>query len=107
MTTQQFTGRVALITGASQGIGAATARLFAQAGAAVVLASRSEEELAHNVEEIRASGGEALDRCGRCRLGREPRQTHRRGLRQARCRRQQCWYWWRQHAAGGGERGPV
>jgi A-factor type gamma-butyrolactone 1'-reductase (1S-forming) len=60
MTTKQFTGKVALITGASQGIGAATARLFAQAGAAVVLASRSEEELAHNVEEIRASGGEAL-----------------------------------------------
>src|SRR5947209_4096490 len=60
MTTQQFTGRVALITGASQGIGAATARLFAQAGAMVVLASRSDEELAHNVEEIKADGGEAM-----------------------------------------------
>jgi NAD(P)-dependent dehydrogenase (short-subunit alcohol dehydrogenase family) len=60
MTTKQFTSKVALITGASQGIGAATACLFAQAGAAVVLASRSEEELAHNVEEIKSNGGEAM-----------------------------------------------
>lgn len=60
MTTKQFTGKVALVTGASQGIGAATARLFAQAGAAVVLASRDEEKMAHNIEEIRASGGEAM-----------------------------------------------
>lgn len=55
-----FTGKVALITGASRGIGAATARLFAQVGATVVLASRSEEELARLVEEIQSSGGEAL-----------------------------------------------
>jgi A-factor type gamma-butyrolactone 1'-reductase (1S-forming) len=55
-----FTGKVALITGASRGIGAATARLFAQVGATVVLASRSEEELARLVEEIKSSGGEAM-----------------------------------------------
>ena len=60
MMTKHLAGKVALITGASQGIGAATARLFAQAGAAVVLASRSAEELAHNVEEIKANGGEAM-----------------------------------------------
>lgn len=60
MTTKQFTDKVVLITGASQGIGAATARLFSQAGSAVVLASRSEEELAHNVEEIKSNGGEAM-----------------------------------------------
>jgi NAD(P)-dependent dehydrogenase (short-subunit alcohol dehydrogenase family) len=60
MTTKQLEGKVALITGASQVIGAATARLFAQAGAAVVLASRNKEELAHNVEEIKANGGEAM-----------------------------------------------
>src|SRR5215469_6054307 len=58
--TKQLEGKVALITGASQGIGAATARLFAQAGAMVVLASRNEEELAHNVAEIKANGGEAI-----------------------------------------------
>ena len=53
-------GKVALITGASRGIGAATARLFAQEGATVVLASRSVEEMAHIVEEIRANGGEGM-----------------------------------------------
>ena len=58
--TKPFAGKVARITGASQGIGAATARLFAQAGAAVALPSRTEEELAHNVAEIKANGGEAL-----------------------------------------------
>jgi NAD(P)-dependent dehydrogenase (short-subunit alcohol dehydrogenase family) len=60
MTTKRFTAKVVLITGASQGIGAATARLFAQAGAAVVLASRSDEELANHVEEIKSNGGEAM-----------------------------------------------
>ncbi len=55
-----FEGKVALITGASRGIGAATAQLFAQEGATVVLASRSEEELARIVEEIRANGGEVM-----------------------------------------------
>lgn len=55
-----FAGKVALITGASRGIGAATARLFAQEGATVVLASRSEEEMARLVEEIKAKGGEAM-----------------------------------------------
>src|SRR6266852_3358856 len=53
-------GQVALITGASRGIGAATARLFAQERATVVLASRSEEEMARIVEEIRANGGEVM-----------------------------------------------
>jgi NAD(P)-dependent dehydrogenase (short-subunit alcohol dehydrogenase family) len=60
MMTKQLEGKVALITGASQGIGAATVSLFAQAGATVVLASRGEEELAHIVAEIKANGGEAL-----------------------------------------------
>src|SRR5260370_2240634 len=53
-------GKVALITGASRGIGAARARRFAQERATVVLASRSEEEMARIVEEIRANGGEAM-----------------------------------------------
>ena len=55
-----FAGKVALITGVSHGIGAATARLFAQERATVVLASRSAEELARLVEEIKASGGEVM-----------------------------------------------
>ena len=53
-------GKVALITGASRGIGAAAARAFAQAGAAVVLAARDEQALAVVAREIRAAGGQAL-----------------------------------------------
>ncbi len=52
--------KIALITGASRGIGATAARLFAQEGAMVVLASRSEEEMARIMEEIRSNGGEAM-----------------------------------------------
>ena len=52
-------GKRALVTGASQGIGAAVAKAFAEAGAEVVLCARSEENLARAVEEIAAFGGRA------------------------------------------------
>lgn len=52
--------RVALITGASTGIGAATAVALAEAGCRVVLVARSGDALATLAEEIRAGGGEAL-----------------------------------------------
>ncbi|MEM9010468.1 MAG: SDR family oxidoreductase [Pseudomonadota bacterium] len=52
-------GRVALVTGASRGIGAETARALAAAGAAVVLAARSTGEIAAVAEEIRSNGGRA------------------------------------------------
>ena len=52
--------RVALVTGASRGIGAATARAFAQAGAAVALAARDGSALATLAREIEALGGRAL-----------------------------------------------
>ncbi|HEX2912862.1 MAG TPA: SDR family oxidoreductase [Chloroflexia bacterium] len=52
--------KVAIVTGAGRGIGAATARLFAREGARVVLASRSQEELDSVVAEIKQAGGEAL-----------------------------------------------
>jgi NAD(P)-dependent dehydrogenase (short-subunit alcohol dehydrogenase family) len=55
-----LTGKVALVTGASRGIGASTARAFAQAGAAVVLAARDEANLAAVAQEIVWAGGRAL-----------------------------------------------
>lgn len=51
--------KVALITGASSGIGRATAEAFAAKGAKVVLAARREDELASLVSEIEARGGKA------------------------------------------------
>lgn len=51
--------KVAFITGAGRGIGAAAARLFAHEGAAVLLAARTEDELAMVADEITADGGAA------------------------------------------------
>jgi 3-oxoacyl-[acyl-carrier protein] reductase len=52
--------KVALITGASQGIGRDTALALAQAGAKVAVAARNEEKLASLVSEIEAAGGAGL-----------------------------------------------
>src|SRR5262245_62136343 len=52
--------RVALITGASRGIGAATARAFVAAGAAVTLAARDAAALAALAHELSADGGRAI-----------------------------------------------
>jgi NAD(P)-dependent dehydrogenase (short-subunit alcohol dehydrogenase family) len=54
-----FAGKVALIAGASRGIGEVTARAFAEAGAAVVLAARNRQALDAIADHIRASGGQA------------------------------------------------
>ena len=53
-------GKVAVVTGASGGIGEATARALAGRGAAVVLAARNEEKLRFLEREIFAAGGRAL-----------------------------------------------
>ncbi len=59
MKTDLFdlTGRVALVTGGSKGLGLAMAIGFAEAGADVVISSRHENELQQAADEIRSAGG--------------------------------------------------
>ena len=54
-----FTGQVGLVTGASSGIGKATARMMAARGAHVILAARRAELCEEIAEDIRRDGGEA------------------------------------------------
>ena len=55
-----LSGRVALITGASQGIGRACALKLAASGATVAVAARNQEKLTELVEQIQGSGGKAF-----------------------------------------------
>ncbi len=52
--------KIALVTGASQGIGRATSLLLAEAGAKIAVAARTAEKLSSLVAEIEAAGGAAL-----------------------------------------------
>jgi 3-oxoacyl-[acyl-carrier protein] reductase len=58
-STLPLQGKTALITGASQGIGRAIAKMLAARGAVVVLAARNAEKLAVVTAEIEAAGGQA------------------------------------------------
>jgi short-subunit dehydrogenase len=63
MGDRRFSGRVALITGASSGIGAALARELARRGARVILAARRLDRLNQLAADIRAAGGDAEPVC--------------------------------------------
>jgi NAD(P)-dependent dehydrogenase (short-subunit alcohol dehydrogenase family) len=58
--TYDFTGKVALVTGASSGMGLATAQAFAESGAAVVLADINDEFLQAATAGLRARGHQVL-----------------------------------------------
>ena len=57
---ERLRAKVAIITGASRGIGAGIAGFMAEEGAKVVLVSRKIEGLQAVADEIRANGGEAM-----------------------------------------------
>ena len=56
----EVAGKVVVITGASSGLGEATAKMLAQKGAKLVLGARREERLKQLVDDIKNSGGEAI-----------------------------------------------
>jgi NAD(P)-dependent dehydrogenase (short-subunit alcohol dehydrogenase family) len=56
----ELTGKVAIITGGTSGIGRDAAVLFAKAGAKVVVAGRREAEGKETIDQIRAAGGDGL-----------------------------------------------
>lgn len=64
MDKMRLNGKVAIVTGASRGIGLATARMLAEHGAAVVLNARDEAALSEAVNGIRRAGGQALGVAG-------------------------------------------
>lgn len=73
-------GKVAIITGASSGIGQAAATLFVAHGASLVLVARREQPLKLIVEEIRDGGGHALAVAGdvkEARTHEEPLLPHK------------------------------
>jgi 3-oxoacyl-[acyl-carrier protein] reductase len=61
-----LTGKVAVVTGGSGGIGAATCRLLAANGVKVAVNGRDEAKIGDSVDAIRSAGGEALGVAADC-----------------------------------------
>lgn len=59
-SSQRLEGKVAVVTGGSRGLGLAISRAFVYAGAAVAIASRSEEAVRRAAEELSAAGGQVI-----------------------------------------------
>src|SRR3954447_19578410 len=57
---QTLAGKVAIVTGASRGIGAAAGLALGEAGASVMLAARGKAQAEANAEQINAAGGKAF-----------------------------------------------
>ncbi len=73
-------GKVAVVTGASEGIGRATALALAAEGAVVVVTARRQEELDKLVGEIEAGGGHALSVAGDARMQEDVERIREKAL---------------------------
>jgi NAD(P)-dependent dehydrogenase (short-subunit alcohol dehydrogenase family) len=78
---RQLEGKVALITGASKGIGRVMSRLFAREGAAVVCAARSRALVEEAAAEIKRDGGRAVAVTGDAAIEAEARELIAAGVR--------------------------
>jgi NAD(P)-dependent dehydrogenase (short-subunit alcohol dehydrogenase family) len=78
---RQLEGKVALITGASKGIGRVMSRLFAREGAAVVCAARSRALVEEAAAEIKRAGGRAVAVTGDAAIEAEARELIAAGVR--------------------------
>ena len=106
----RLSGKVAIVTGAGNGMGRATALLFAREGASVVIGDVDAAAGASAVAEIEAAGGKAVFQ--RCDVSVEAEvaalvATAEERLRQARHHLQQCRYRAARDAFSGRERSPV